>query len=261
MTETGSEVRFVDDVQTLPRRRPPMVALVGPDGVGKSTITRRLESDQLPYAVKRMYMGVNLEASTDLLPTTRVLLTAREFRRRARAWRSRRKRAVSRVSDEAARQPPPRRARRRGAKRAARELKDSGRLVLWIIEEWLRLCLAVFHRSRGRVVVFDRHFFVDYHNSSGVVRESAPASPLSRLHQWLLVHVYPRPDLVICLDAPAAVLRLRKREDSIEWLEARRAQYQSLAQMVPAFALVDASRPVDQVYAEVVSIIHRHHRG
>src|SRR5437667_23836 len=48
------------------------VALIGPDGAGKTTIGRRLEKS-LPLPVRYLYMGVNAEASNALLPTTRVL--------------------------------------------------------------------------------------------------------------------------------------------------------------------------------------------
>ena len=39
---------------------------------GKSTITGLLESAPLPAPVKRIYMGVNLESSSLMLPTTRL---------------------------------------------------------------------------------------------------------------------------------------------------------------------------------------------
>ena len=56
------------------------VALVGPDGAGKSTISARLRQAALPAPVKTIYMGVNLEASTLMLPTTRLLLAAKRAR-------------------------------------------------------------------------------------------------------------------------------------------------------------------------------------
>ena len=49
------------------------VALIGPDGSGKSTIGKRL-AGALPFPMKYIYMGVNLEAGTHMLPTTRLVL-------------------------------------------------------------------------------------------------------------------------------------------------------------------------------------------
>ena len=48
------------------------IALIGPDGAGKTTVTRFLEaSSLLPF--KYLYMGINLEASNVALPTFRFI--------------------------------------------------------------------------------------------------------------------------------------------------------------------------------------------
>ena len=49
------------------------VALIGPDGAGKSTVGRELER-RLSFPAKYIYMGVNLESSNLVLPTTRLIL-------------------------------------------------------------------------------------------------------------------------------------------------------------------------------------------
>ena len=49
------------------------VALIGPDGAGKSTIGRKLQEIS-PLPMKYVYMGVNLESSNLVLLTTRLLL-------------------------------------------------------------------------------------------------------------------------------------------------------------------------------------------
>ena len=133
-------------------------------------------------------------------------------------------------------------------------------MLVWITEEWLRQLLAASYTRRGYVVVFDRHFFADHHGSEELVRRAAPRTPVATAHSWMLEHVYPRPELVICLDAPAEVLWQRKREDSVEWIEARRRQYLKLADDVPAFALVDADRPVEAVHSDVLRVIRDHQR-
>src|SRR5690606_8303333 len=48
------------------------VALVGPDGSGKTTISRRL-LETLPLPIKYVYMGVNPDSSNLMLPTTWLL--------------------------------------------------------------------------------------------------------------------------------------------------------------------------------------------
>ena len=77
----------------------------------------------------------------------------------------------------------------------------------------------------------------------------------SRVHGWMLQHLYPKPDLVLCLDAPADVLYARKQEAPPAWLEQRRRQYLDLAGVVPALVVIDATRPLDDVVADVVAAI------
>jgi len=71
--------------------------------------------------------------------------------------------------------------------------------------------------------------------------------------------VYPRPSLVIFLDAPPAVLLARKGEGTLESLEARRREYPPMAHLVERFTVVDASRPeaeVAQTVADLIASVH-----
>lgn len=215
------------------------VALIGPDGAGKSTITELLEQEALPAPVKRIYMGVNLEASSLMLPTTRLAL----------AVKSARGRRSDMVGPGAAAAPASGGPVRRTVKVGGRAV----RLLLWVAEEWFRQLVAEYHRRRGAIVVFDRHFYADYYHFDVSAARRRPAG--SRVHGWLLEHAYPKPDLVICLDAPGQVLFDRKGEASVEWLEQRRRQYLQLATVLPNFVVVDVDRPLDVVTREVATVI------
>lgn len=231
------------------RRRPRLtVALVGADGAGKSTISHYLATTSLPRPVKTIYMGVNLEASSLMLPTTRLLLAAK----RARGGRP--DLVASRLGGQAASAAASQDAGWR------RSVRDSARLTVWMFEEWLRQLVASAYSARGYIVVFDRHFFADYYHTD-IAGKVAKPGLFGRLHGWMLQHAYPKPDLVICLDAPAEVLYLRKPESSPEWLEQRRRQYLDLADVVPAFVIVDVDRPLDVVSADVVDCISTHWRA
>ena len=219
------------------------VALVGADGAGKSTVTEMLERATLPFPVKRIYMGVNLEASSLMLPTTRLLLAAK----RARGGRPD-------LVGNGRSQPP---VTGNGRRPWRRSVRDGTRLTVWMLEEWLRQLVAAGYTSRGYLVVFDRHFFADYYHSD-VAAGPGDRAAFARFHGWMLEHAYPKPDLVVCLDAPADVLFARKPESSPEWLEERRQQYLGLAGVVPAFVVVDADRPLDTVFTEVVESIRTH---
>jgi thymidylate kinase len=131
------------------------------------------------------------------------------------------------------------------------------RLANWIAEEWFRQGVAWLHERRGAVILFDRHFFCDYYAND--VLGQRPGRPwTSRLHGAMLERLYPRPDMVILLDAPAQVLFDRKGEGTVESLERKRQEYLALAPHVRRFEVVDATRPVDAVVADVVDLIRDH---
>src|SRR5215211_366458 len=141
------------------------VAIVGPDGAGKSTITELLVREPLPAPVKRIYMGVNLEASSLMLPTTRLALAVKSAR--------------GRRSDMVApsRQPAP--VAGSATRRAVKSGVRATRLLLWLAEEWFRQLVAEYHRRRGSIVVFDRHFYADYFHQD--VAAAGPRSATARV--------------------------------------------------------------------------------
>src|SRR5215203_2108633 len=126
------------------------VALIGPDGAGKSTISRRLQAS-LNRPIKYVYMGINLEASNIMLPTTRLML------------------ALKRASSQPLAMggpPEPNRVKAppKGlAKRIATELKSGLRMVFLLAEEWFRQVVIEYYHLKGYIVLVDRHFLFDYY--------------------------------------------------------------------------------------------------
>lgn len=211
----------------------PTIALVGADGAGKTTVAHRLAGDGDP-PITYLYMGVNLEASNAMLPTTRLALGLKRARRRS----GRERRMPS---------SEPRRPR-------VRQIRSLLRTSSWIAEEWYRQLLAWRAIRRGKIVLFDRHFLPDYY-AHDIHPGTKRRSLASRLHGFMLRRLYPAPDLVIVLDAPPEVLRERKQEDSLEFLAARRSEYLRLKGVVPRVEVVDASRPLDVVVSDVRDLI------
>ena len=217
------------------------VALIGPDGAGKSTIGQRLEAS-LPLPAKYVYMGINLESSNVVLPTTRLLLEAR----RARGIRP----DMAGPPDLARRKPRPKGV----LKRLAVGFKLSLRMANLMAEEWFRQIVIWFHLRRGRIVLLDRHFFADYY-AHDIARNGNHLPLARRVHGYVLDRFYPKPDLLICLDAPAEILLARKGEGTLESLEHRRQEYLALRDVLRYFVTVDATQAEDEVTRQVSEAI------
>jgi thymidylate kinase len=225
----------------MARSRTFTVALVGADGSGKSTLAKRLVGE-LRLPAKYLYMGVNLDTSRLVLPTTWLILNL--------------KRALGGRPNMAGPPDPTRRAPRSRSwlKWSFAEAKSALRLANLAAEEWFRQVLAWSYQRRGFVVLFDRHFYLDFCGHE--LAHPDPSPSLSRrLHTRMLERIYPRPDLVIYLDAPAEVLFARKGEGTIELLELRRQEYLRLGALVQHFAVVDGARGLDEVAADVAKLI------
>ena len=215
------------------------IALIGPDGAGKTTITRMLQdSGLLPF--KYLYMGVNISASNVALPSTRL---AAYLKRRLG------------VGAEATAGAPP--STRRGAARRrgpVRRAWSAARLANRLADAWFRQLVSWSYELRGYVVLYDRHFVLDF---SHEIAADASDSYDRRLYRWCLTRLYPAPDMVIFLDAPGAVLYARKGESTVEELERRRQAFLHEGRRLPCFRPVDATRPLPEVFEEVSDHIVR----
>jgi thymidylate kinase len=220
---------------------------VGADGAGKTTMARRLESDgYLP--LKYLYMGVSRQSSNRMLPTTWLI------------WRL--KRLFGRAREEGG---PPNPSRKRSSAKGSRKrilshVKEGMYLANLLAEEWFRQLVTSYYQLRGYIVLFDRHFFLDYY-AHDIAPQNDSRSLYRRVHGFLLERVFPRPGLVILLDAPADVLFARKPEGTVELIERRRQEYWRLKDKVPHFFVVDATQPQDDVAETIISCIRTYQQS
>ena len=213
------------------------VALIGPDGAGKSTISRALVESS-PFLFKAIYMGDNIEACNFALPTSRLV----GYFRRRRNRNAERSRAAGESSTTS------------GSRKVSlgQMVWAAGRLANLLAEEWYRQLLSWAYQALGYIVLYDRHFLFDF-SLDGV--DSDVWTFEKRLHRWILTRLYPRPSLVIYLDSPAEVLFARKGEKTPEDLENRRQAFLRQGTEVRNFVRVDGTQPLEKVCTEVCKLI------
>jgi len=218
-----------------------IITLVGADGAGKSTHARRLAESVRPSTY--IYMGSNPSAVTHSLPTTR-------------AWTWAKRVLGGRVHHSGPPAPGPARAPRSAARRALQHVKSIGVVLLRASEEFYRLGLARVLAGRGHLVILDRHPYLDYHQRR-VRSDGGWMRCGDRVHGLLLRHVYPKPERLVLLDAPAEILYARKPEGSLDALRARRQEYIDLPGRLPGgvhVSVLDVSGSVEDVGAALLAI-------
>jgi thymidylate kinase len=209
------------------------IAIIGPDGAGKTTITEHLVRSQ-PDCFKYVYMGVNLDACNHVLPTTRWV-------RRVKRWMDRQPGKPSTGEDG--------RPFRNASQRLRRgRLWAAARLINTLADEWYRQLVSWYYQWQGRVVVYDRHFVFDFWDEPSSGRRPTLGR---RIHRWCLQSLYPRPDLVIFLDAPPEVLLARKKEWSLADLQRKRQTLMRAGKTMSNFHRIDATQSLEAVYAQV----------
>jgi thymidylate kinase len=172
------------------------VAVLGPDGAGKTTVINALIAS-LPFPTRAIYMGLT-----------------------------------------GGRLPLADRLRVPG-------LVFGARVTLL----WARYGLGVYHRARGRIVLFDR-YPLDAAVPSG--KDLRPVARFSRRVQGALC---PKPGLVLFLDASGETMHGRKQEYDPARLETWRRAYQRLEGSVRSFEVIDAEQPADVVRREAQRLI------
>jgi thymidylate kinase len=134
-----------------------------------------------------------------------------------------------------------------------RGFAESVAKLAFLLVDWsfgFRIRLAD-KRARGWFVIFDRCYhdlLVDPHR----YRYGAPKCLAS-----LIFCLFPKPEAVILLDAPADVLHARKPETTLEMARALRDDYLNLVVNHPVGFVVDCNRPIELVIDDIRKILVR----
>lgn len=219
----------------------PAVALIGVDGAGKTTIAKKLLKS-FPMPLKYIYMGTSILSSNFALPTSRLILylKLRTYRKIAKQSGSALPESISNHDLE-----------HRNVNRSV--IGATARSLNRIAEECYRQVMAWIYQMRGYIVLYDRHFIFEY--TPKVQKQNQRLS--DRIHLWFLAHLYPRPNLVLFLDAPLDVLMGRKSECPQDHLQRHRQTLHEQAEGMNNVVHIDAGQPLERVYEEVSGhIIH-----
>lgn len=136
----GRALRKLDRVAGMLQPRSLTVALLAPDGGGKTTLATEL-AKRFFLPSRYIYMGTNIEASTIGLPTTR--------------WIQKQSRRAS---------------------KPVRLLARGLRFPNNVAEQWYRYGMSYYHMVRGRLVLFDRYVY----DAPGATRRTSLKSRMRR---------------------------------------------------------------------------------
>lgn len=218
------------------------IALIGADGSGKTTIAKML-LDSPPAKMKYLYMGLNIESSNYALPTSRLIyyLKLLKYKKKNKNIKDVKLKNLSLHNIE-----EDRTVDKRG------KLGAFARLANRMAEAWYRQVISWIFQLSGYTVLYDRHYIFD--SSTNQTGEELKNQRLTtKIHQWMINNMLSKPKLVFLLHAPPEVLFERKGEADIEYLKARTESFMKVGKSLKNFIVVDATQPIDKVFADVFS--------
>jgi thymidylate kinase len=216
------------------------VAIIGQDGAGKTTIANMV-LEKLPYKMKYIYMGRNVDSSNYFLPTSKFIHLYKIYKYK--------KKHKIRDSD-AAKKLSLHEIDQDRKKDTRGKIGAFLRLLNRLAEEWYRLLISLSYQKRGFLVVYDRHFLVDSIPDK-LDTEISRNRLTTRIHDWILKNLYETPSIIFFLYAPAEVLFARKGEATIDYIKAKNEAFLKFGENLKGFEVIDATQQVDKVFEDV----------
>lgn len=230
-TLAASLEHVYSEIARRSRRNPAsLLAVVGPDGVGKTTFIELLQSELARVLVKDRDDIEVKHFRPHILPNIKELLSGRKYDASSEEFSKPHRAAPASAPSSLA--------------RLAYYWADY-LLGYWLVNR--RKC------ARGKVMIFDRYFY-DF-----VVDPRRSRINLPKWLRTLFLRVTPQPDFVFFLDCDADTVFARKQELELEEISRQLQEYRSLAEASPRrFVVLDARQaPEISCHKAVAQLIQR----
>jgi thymidylate kinase len=206
------------------------IALVGPDGSGKTTIAQKIKDRQI-FNVKTVYMGQN----NFMLPTRQLFLGILKRRGKSGIFENR-----ELLSSE---------------REGIFSVKGKSRNVIDLFRffhDLMDLCLRYFFYNylycrKGFMVINDRYVY-----DMLVGEEKIQKIPLVR---WMILSLFPSPDFLFCLDVPVEKMYARKNEHSLEILQKMKINYINLCASLKNSQVIRNDTDADETVNIIISYV------
>ena len=216
------------------------IAIIGQDGAGKTTISNMV-LERLPYKMKYIYMGRNVDSSNYFLPTSKIIHLYKIYKYKKKHKvadnKTAKKLSLHEIDQD-------RKKDTRG------KIGAFLRLLNRLAEEWYRLMISLSYQKRGYLVIYDRHFLVDSIPDK-LDTEKSRKRLTTRIHDWVLTNLYEKPNIIFFLHAPAEVLFARKGEATIEYIRAKNEAFLEYGKKTKGFEVIDVTQSAEKVYEDV----------
>lgn len=211
-------------------RRGLRIALMGPDGSGKTTLARTIR-DRRIFNTVCVYMG----RDQFIIPTRRIFKYMLDRIKKKKGTNGT---ATAESRSEGLIQ----------AKGIWRDGVDVVRFFHDLIDFYLRYFLYNYlHCRKGFLVINDRYIYDMLLGGEKVQR--------LWFFRWIIISLFPAPDFVFLLDAPAEKMHARKGEHSTAFLNAMKKKYAALSKIIEKCFVIRTSENAEESAHEIIAHI------